>query len=249
MERGRRTTVSTFYLEGPLERGATAELPEAAAHHARVKRLGVGDKIRLTNGTGRVADGTISRMGRASVSVSVEAVHDVAPPAPLALYAPVGDRERMLWLAEKATELAITEWHPVVFQRSRSVSPRGEGEAFAAKVRARMIGALEQSGGGWLPTMFREIDVRDAAAVEGADARFLLDAGGDRLDPSAATGGAAVILGPEGGMEPSERAMLVAGGWRPAALAATILRFETAGIAALAIVRAAQTPLAEGTDG
>ena len=249
MERGRRTTVSTFYLEGALEPGATAELAEAAAHHARVKRLGVGDAIRLGNGAGRLADGTITRVGRASVAVSVGTVHDVAPPTPLALYAPVGDRERMLWLAEKATELAITEWHPVMFQRSRSVSPRGEGEAFAAKVRARMISALEQSDGGWLPTMFREIDVREAAVVQGTHARYLLDAGGGRFDPSPGARGAAVILGPEGGMEPAEREMLIAGGWRPAALAATILRFETAGIAALAIVRAAHTPLAEGTDG
>jgi 16S rRNA (uracil1498-N3)-methyltransferase len=241
--------VSTFYLEGALEPGTTAELPEAAAHHARVKRLGVGDAIRLGNGAGRLADGTIARVGRASVAVSVDTVQDVAPPMPLALYAPVGDRERMLWLAEKATELAITEWHPVMFQRSRSVSPRGEGEAFAAKLRARMISALEQSGGGWLPTMFPEIDVREAAAVQGTHARYLLDAGGGRLDPSPAAGGAAVILGPEGGMESAEREMLIAGGWRPAALAATILRFETAGIAALAIVRAAHIPLTEATDG
>ena len=69
--------------------------------------------------------------------------------------------------------------------------------------------------------------------------RYLLDATGARFDAGLATAGAAIILGPEGGMEPDERALLVEGGWRPSALAPTILRFETAGVAAMAIVRAA----------
>ena len=239
VERGRRASVSTYFADGAFAVDGIVALPEAAAHHARVKRQAAGDRVRLTNGAGQVAEGAIRRIARTEVEVQVDAVRVVPRPAPLALYAPVGDRERMLWLAEKATELGATSWHPVSFRRSRSVSPRGEGAAFAQKVRARMIGAVEQSGGAWLPELHGEITVEAAARVDAPATRFLLDAEGGRFDAGPAAAGAAIILGPEGGMEPDERDLLVAGGWRPVALAATILRFETAGVAAMAIVRAA----------
>lgn len=242
--------MSTLFVEGALAVGVPVRLPEAAAHHARVKRQAVGDRVRLSNGAGLLADGTITRIARAAVDVEVTALRAVPRPTPLALYAPVGDRDRMLWLAEKATELAITSWHPVVFHRSRSVSPRGEGQAFASRVRARMISALEQSGGAWLPEIHEEIPVEHATGGDDAPpARYLLDAGGGRFDPAGAERGAAIILGPEGGLERDERDLLVEGGWRPVALAATILRFETAGVAAVAVVRAAHTSPVEEANG
>jgi hypothetical protein len=44
-------------------------------------------------------------------------------------------------------------------------------------------------------------------------------------------------LGPEGGIEPEELDSLGSLGWRKARLASTTLRFETAGIAAVAVIR------------
>lgn len=231
--------MTTFHADTALERGATVALPEAAAHHARVKRMNVGDDVRVTDGRGGVAHGSIQRIARASVEVALRDVTFVQRPAPLVLHPPVGDRDRMLWLAEKATELAVTAWKPVLFHRSRSVAPRGEGEAFQARIRARMINALEQSGGAWLPDIHPVTDLAIAAHDTSVTARYLLDAAGDRLDASDASAGAAVILGPEGGLQPEERALLVAAGWRAVALASTILRFETAAVAAVAVIRAA----------
>lgn len=234
--------MTTFYLDGALVAGGSVALPEAAAHHARVKRLAGGDPVRITNGHGRVATGFIQRIARASVDVALDDVRDLAPPSRLELYAPVGDRDRMLWLAEKATELSVTAWRPVVFSRSRSVTPRGEGEAFAAKVRARMAGALEQSGGAWLPVIHREVDL-DAALEECAiEPRFLLDQHGGRLATGEAGQASALILGPEGGVEHEERERIIASGWRPVALSHNVLRFETAAIAAVAVIRALQVP-------
>jgi 16S rRNA (uracil1498-N3)-methyltransferase len=47
----------------------------------------------------------------------------------------------------------------------------------------------------------------------------------------------AIALGPEGGLEDEERARFAAAHWRTASLGDNVLRFETAGIAALALVR------------
>ena len=240
MERGGRPSVTTFRVEAPFTAGSIVALPEAAAHHARVKRLGPGDAVSVTDGAGRSGTGVITRVARDGVDVEVHSDHHVPALPPLELYAPVGDRDRMLWLAEKATELGVTAWRPVLFHRSRSVSPRGEGAAFAAKIRARMIGAMEQSGGAWLPAVHGEVDVATVATADTGGARYLLDAGGGRLPADGSPAPVAFLLGPEGGLEPAEREQLVAGGWRPVALAPTILRFETAGIAAVAVVRASQ---------
>ncbi|HYW33417.1 MAG TPA: 16S rRNA (uracil(1498)-N(3))-methyltransferase, partial [Gemmatimonas sp.] len=46
-----------------------------------------------------------------------------------------------------------------------------------------------------------------------------------------------VALGPEGGYEPGEIDLLVSAGFRLASMGRTILRFETAGIASLAMLR------------
>ncbi|HEX3157554.1 MAG TPA: RsmE family RNA methyltransferase, partial [Gemmatimonadaceae bacterium] len=43
-------------------------------------------------------------------------------------------------------------------------------------------------------------------------------------------------LGPEGGLAPAERELLAAAGFRPVSLSGNVLRFETAGVAALAIL-------------
>lgn len=238
MERGGRAVAASFFLEGDLAVGASVSLPEAAAHHARVKRMEVGDAVRLTDGKGVVAFGAIAMLDKRSAVVDVNDVERVIAPAAIHLRVPIGDRDRMLWLAEKATELGIASWQSVKFQRSASVSPRGEGDAFAMKVRARMIGALEQSGGAWLPRVLRDTAL-DALSFDDCQQPILLDPSGTSISHMVRSDREPVILfGPEGGVTDDERQRLVGAGWQLASLADTVLRFETAGIAALAVCRA-----------
>lgn len=238
MERADRAPVGTFYAPGAW--GATVELDEAAAHHAAVKRLQAGDRVRLTSGDGRRAAGVIEMLGKKRLSVAVDgsSVEQVRALTHVELWAPVGDRERMLLLAEKSVELGASAWRPIVYRRSRSVTPRGEGEAFRDKVRLRMIGALEQCGGAWLPTLYPDTSL-DAALRDAGRAGLVLDVAGPPLATLAGSLRApvAIALGPEGGLEEEELALFRDTGWRAASLGANVLRFETAGIAALALVR------------
>jgi 16S rRNA (uracil1498-N3)-methyltransferase len=238
VERGDRAPVATFYAPDLSRSGGEVSLGESAAHHAGVRRLSVGNEVRLTDGAGIVALGTIRRLTKHEMVAELRVAEHVSRLPPLELLPPVADRDRMLWLAEKCAELGVSVWQPVIFSRSRSVVPRGEGEAFSSKVRARMVSALEQSGGAWLPEVRRELPLDRAVATVKARARYVLDAMGGRLEDVGAAGGAAVILGPEGGIEPAEHSQLEASGWKRVALAPTTLRFETAGIAAVAVLRA-----------
>ena len=49
---------------------------------------------------------------------------------------------------------------------------------------------------------------------------------------------AVVAIGPEGGFDAKEQAEMIEAGFIPVSLAGSTLRFETAGVAALSVVRA-----------
>jgi 16S rRNA (uracil1498-N3)-methyltransferase len=165
-------------------------------------------------------------------------VETVEPLPEVHLMAPVADRERMLMLAEKATELGVCSWRPVLWRRSRGVNPRGEGIAFQGKARARMIAALTQCGGAWLPYMHTEALLAHAVAAAPAGTRWLLDAEGESATLREADPPIAVAVGPEGGIEPDERDALLEAGFAPVRVGPLTLRFETAAIAGLALARA-----------
>jgi len=242
VERDDRSVVATFYHPTEAVAGQATALGEDAAHHARVKRLEVGDAVRLTDGRGHIAVGQLTAVKKSTLELSVDSVWTLAARSPLHLCAPIGDRDRMLWLAEKATELGVTSWQSVAFHRSMSVSPRGDGPQFAKKLQARMVSALEQSGGAWLPDLRPEAHI-DTLRHDAGLMRILLDLRGVpllRLIPLGARRETVIMLGPEGGVEPEEMKQLASSGWRAARLGSTTLRFETAGVAAIATLRAAE---------
>jgi 16S rRNA (uracil1498-N3)-methyltransferase len=242
VERADRAPVGTFYAPGAWT--DRVDLGDAAAHHATVKRVARGDVVRLTSGDGRRAVGEIAELSKRSLVVAVDgaSLELVPEPSQVELLAPVGDRERMLWLAEKAVELGVSAWRPVVYRRSKSVSPRGEGAAFRDKLRLRQVGALEQSGGAWLPRIYDEEPLEallERGAGNGSGSSLLLDVDGESLGRiiDSLESPVRIALGPEGGLDEAERALFIRAGWRPVSLGANVLRFETAGIAAVAIVR------------
>ncbi|HEU4566335.1 MAG TPA: RsmE family RNA methyltransferase [Gemmatimonadaceae bacterium] len=244
MERGDLAALgglATFFSAEPLLPGRATALGEEEASHARVRRLDVGSAVRLVDGRGTVAHGTLVRLAKAHAVVDVAEVREAEPLPPIHLLAPVADRDRMLWLAEKATELGVSSWRPVQWHRSRSVSPRGEGMTFQGKVRARMIGALKQSGGAWLPDIHPEAPPARALLAAPAGMRLLLDVEGTPILSRDLAAPVTLALGPEGGVEPAEREALLAAGFTPVRLADSVLRFETAGVAALGVLRAALT--------
>jgi 16S rRNA (uracil1498-N3)-methyltransferase len=241
VERGNQAEMITFFADGIPERTSRVMLGGDAAQHAKARRLKEAHAVRLVDGKGHVATGRIASIGRSEIQVDVETLTTVPAPRPLELIVPVADKERMLWVAEKSTELQVTLWIPVMFARSRSVSPRGEGVKFAEKVAARMRSALEQSGGAWMPTIVGEHDAQDAFRDVGrTGAKALLDIAGGPLSTLATSSAFALAVGPEGGLESEERDAAIESGWRPATIGPTTLRFETAAIAGIAIVRAAQ---------
>lgn len=246
-------SLPTFVTDDTFDGPATLTLGEDAAHHMRVRRLETGVRVGLVDGAGSRGEGVLTQLAKRHAIVSVETVEHVAPAPAVHMLLPVADKDRMLWLAEKATELELTSWRPVMYRRSKNVNPRGEGTTFQQRVRSRMAAALEQSRGAWLPVAYPEATVEHAIAASPEGLRFVLHLGGAPLAPALdrvltaarRDAGAAsplpaitIAVGPEGGFEPTELESLERAGFEAVALGRTIMRFETAAVAALATARA-----------
>ena len=239
MERSDRATAVTFFSQDEMAAGATVTLGDDAAQHARVLRLGAGERVGLRDGRGGAAAGILSRIAKRSIGIDVKDVWRIKELPAVHMLVPVADRDRMLFLAEKATELGATSWRPVIWRRSRSVGPAGDGPSFQSRLKGRMASALTQSGGGWLPEVHPSAPVPRAIAAAPEGARLLLDAGAEAsILATPLTAPVTIAVGPEGGLDERERAEMSEGGFVPVSLVGGTLRFETAAIAALAIVRA-----------
>jgi 16S rRNA (uracil1498-N3)-methyltransferase len=225
-----------LFTQGPFTVGETITVEDAATHHLRVRRATMGNAIALYDGAGTTAEGQLTLLTTHRAVVSISSVRHVDAPPAVHLLVPIADRDRMLWLAEKATELGLTSWRAVNWRRSRSVSPRGEGPSFAAKVHARMCAAVEQSGNPWLPTVEPDVDPA-VAATESSGTRYVLAAGAPLMSRPL-TAPVTLALGPEGGIEDDEAALFERSGFTPVSVGAHTLRFETAGIVALGLARA-----------
>jgi 16S rRNA (uracil1498-N3)-methyltransferase len=210
-------------------------------------------RVSLVDGQGARGEGVLTQLAKRHAVVSVESAERVPQSPAVHLLLPVADKDRMLWLAEKATELELTSWRPVWFRRSKNVNPRGEGTTFQQRVRSRMGGALEQSRGAWLPVAFPEATVEHAIAATPQGVRLILHLGGApfattlerRLTEARRAGrpgspppAVTLAVGPEGGFEQSEVDALVRAGFESVEIGRNIMRFETAAMAAISISRA-----------
>jgi 16S rRNA (uracil1498-N3)-methyltransferase len=240
VERHHHSSLVTLFWSDSFTAGEI-RLRGSPAHHVRARRVQRGESVRLLDGLGRVGTGKLLVIAKDDVTITVDRVDEVPKPVALELIVPVADKERMLMAAEKCVELQVTAWRPVYFARSRSVTPRGEGDKFRDKVRARMQSALEQSGGAWLPEIHEETEASDAMKdVSRTWRRLILDASGRALPELVSNGPTVMAVGPEGGIERHELDAAVEGGWETASLGPTTLRFETAVIAGAAVIRATQ---------
>ncbi len=224
---------------GSVVAQAVVALDEEERHHLKVRRAREGEKARVLDGAGAVAEGQLV-LQQGELAVRVERVTMSPPPPAFTLVVGAGDKERFGWLAEKAAELGVTELAPLKTERTRSVAA-GIREAHVAALQRRARQAIKQSGAPWAPKVSPPIDVKTAAALGHPDFRWLADATGEgppTLPPGAEL---LVVVGPEGGLILPERAQFLDAGFRRVRLAPELLRFETAALAAAAVV-ASQRP-------
>lgn len=226
-----------------LRVGLTVELDEEEAHHLKVRRVPPGATLRLLDGIGLLASGTL--LDGRSARVALTDVRRVPAPARLELAVGAGDKERFAWLAEKATELGVTTLVPVETARTVHVASRVRA-AQVARLARRALEATKQSGAPWATQVEAPVPLGQYLAGDMGPVRWLAEPDGELAPAALGAEAVAVLVGPEGGLTDAERAAALVSGFRPMRLGDHILRFETAALAAAAHVGVARTRGGEG---
>jgi 16S rRNA (uracil1498-N3)-methyltransferase len=235
--------LTRVHCAAPLAGGGELALPEAAsAHVVRVLRLRAGDAIVVFDGRGVEFRAEIASIARGAVRVRLLEQLVVRPESPLAitLVQAISRGERMDWTLQKATELGASAIAPVMAERSVVRLDARQGEAKFRHWQAVVIAACEQAGRSRLPELMPPASLREHfARAGGPESRLVLDPGADaELAAMPSPGGSVQLLvGPEGGFDADELAAARAAGYRAARLGPRVLRTETAGIVAMAILQ------------
>jgi 16S rRNA (uracil1498-N3)-methyltransferase len=234
--------------------GEQAGLSRNDEGHVKALRLAPGDAVRVTDARGALWAARLAEDG------GVRLIERLAAPPPLEveLWAPVGAKQATLWLVEKAAEFGLRRLRPVECRRSASVADAGRSRGFWQKAERRALAAVKQSGSAWAPEIDRPAGLEDRLADlssrgdrASSGPRIVLDREGTPLERELESwdgrSAAVILLGPEGGLTDDERSACAGAGLRPAALGPTILRFETAAVAALAVAAQRALELNEHT--
>lgn len=239
-----------FFVESELRVGATVELPDAVAHHARhALRLRDGAAIVLFDGRGGEYAARLAAGRRAAAEVLAFDPVERESPLAVTLIQSFAPNEKLDWIVEKSSELGVAR--VVLAPTERSVA-RFDAQRLARKRahwREVAIAACCQCGRNRVPVVLDASDFAGALVLaQGCEVRLLLapDAG-EALARDARARSVAVAIGPEGGFTEQEIALARRAGFVVAALGPRVLRTETAGPAALAALQAIAGDLA-GSD-
>jgi 16S rRNA (uracil1498-N3)-methyltransferase len=244
-----------------LAAGVRLRLEEARSRRlTTVLRLGVGAPVRVFNGADGEWLGRIEAVDKRGLDIVVEERLRKARSTPDLdlLFAPV-KRQATDLIVEKATELGARRIRPVLTARTIAETVRLDRLAIIAREAAEQserFDALEIVPAQPLTKVLDEWDAerilifadeareeKGAASIgERGTAQPILAALSEQLHnraPSIANGRkSALLIGPEGGFDSSERRMLRALPFvLPVSLGPRILRAETAVIAALAVLQ------------
>ena len=216
---------------------------EVAHRIGRVLRLAPGAEIVLFDGSGMEwtvrLDG-VARDHAAGRVLSSEKGRG-EPTVRLTLYQGVMKGSKFDWTLQKGTELGVSCFVPMDCRRSVPRIRRESQPARLARWRKIIVEAAEQSGRAVIPDVADPVTFQEVCdALERAPGLVVLPWEGESAKSlSAAVSEApdskevALVIGPEGGLDPEEVDYARGKGLEPVSLGRRILRAETAGIAAV----------------
>ncbi|MCB9009189.1 MAG: 16S rRNA (uracil(1498)-N(3))-methyltransferase [Ardenticatenaceae bacterium] len=233
-----------FFVDPNYFSGERITLPPAIAHQIRnVLRLRVGSAILVLDNSGAEYEVLLRQVDRQQVIGEAVAKRPSPnePTVQLTLYQALMKRDKFEWVLQKGTEIGVTQFVPLVTQRSL-VQDVDIKEGKQLRWQKIITEAAEQSRRGRIPelhppqTLAQVLENHPARpgliAWEEASGLSLREAlvGAER--PSHIS----LFIGPEGGFAAEEVAAAQAAGIRPITLGKRILRAETAALVASALV-------------
>lgn len=238
--------IPRIFIADDLNEGTQVALPEQAATHiTRVLRLSEGAPLVCFNGEGQDWAANIERVGKHGVIVRLDRARAAAgeSPVPITLAQSVARGEKMDLILQKATELGVSEIVPLVSERTEVRLDEERAERRVEHWQRVVISACEQSGRAVVPIVHSPVAIAAYAEQVQREAGLKLALHPDpqaraigELDAPAQ--GVLLAVGPEGGFSERDLDALALADFTRLRLGPRILRTETAGLAALAVLQA-----------
>jgi len=233
-----------FYVAQPLAEGQVMDLPPEVAHHIHVLRLAPGDSLILFNGGGGEYTAVLVEVQkkRASCTVKLFDPREVELPFAVTLAQGLPEGTKMDWILEKAVELGVAGLQPLAARRSVVRLSAERAEKKLEHWQGVVVAAAEQSGRNRLLQLAPPLAFGDWIGQHDLHRRVILTPRASESlahwarhqPPQALT----LMVGPEGGFSDEEEALALRHGALPLAMGPRILRTETAGLAAAAMLAA-----------
>ncbi|MDO5720959.1 MAG: 16S rRNA (uracil(1498)-N(3))-methyltransferase [Actinomycetaceae bacterium] len=219
------------------------------AHHMRVKRIQVGEEVDLVDGDGWRAHATLRSVAEDGYVLAIEApVNEGQGETKLVLVQALVKGSKDEQVVEMATEVgasAIIAWQA---QRSISRWASAKVPKQLKKLRDSARAAAKQSRRSTIPTVDFAGSVQavvDKLKEMGGELTVLVahEEGEETIERALATSArtevVAVVIGPEGGITPSELQQFTQAGAKIVKVGSTVMRAITAGVVTLALTRSA----------
>lgn len=207
-----------------------------ARHLAQVLRARAGQEFEISTAS-EVRHGRIISVHPDRVEFELGEAVQQSEPAKITVAISVFKFDRMEWAIEKCTELGVARIIPVIAGRTEKHLAAAATKRIE-RWRRIVQQASEQSRRAAVPEIGELARLKELAAMTG-EARVVLSEVEqdlklkDAIPPE--TNSVVLAFGPEGGWKEQELAAFCEAGWKTASLGNTILRAETAVIAAVAI--------------
>ncbi|GJL85526.1 MAG: ribosomal RNA small subunit methyltransferase E [Micavibrio sp.] len=233
----RFTKYPRLYVEQSLDQNASPKLETPQIHYLKnVLRMKEGDQVRFFNGSDGEWLGEVLALGKKDADIKLTAQTKPQPePKNKAhlIFAPI-KKQRMDFLVEKAVELGVTDFHPILTHHGEVRKVNTE------RITAQITEAAEQCERLDIPTLHKLETLEKLLAAWGGKTKITacleyFDA--PHISEITFEKDKAFIIGPAGGFEDAEKEMIVSYNFvQPADLGETLLRAETAALKCLSFI-------------
>ena len=233
---------SRIYTTQPLNVGDSLELEARAGHYlANVLRASAGNKVILFNGDGNDYVGEVQTVQKQQVTVNLIELGtcNTESPLHLTLAQAISKGERMDYCVQKAAELGVNDFQPIFSRRVAVKLDAKRQQKRLAHWQAVAISACEQSGRARVPRVLEPMSLADWLAADTPGERLVLvpEAQTRLSEYKPESGRISLLIGPEGGLDDEELKQACHAGCVAVSMGPRILRTETAGPVALALLQ------------
>ena len=231
-----------FYTENIDTASKDMVLNEDNSRHVvGVLRMNTGGQMHLTDGKGHLLTAVITDPNKKKCRVSITGIQQTAPPERKTAIgiSLVKNPVRFEWFLEKATEIGITAFFPLLCARTEKQHFR------PGRMKNILVSALLQSRQTWLPVLHEPVKFEKIVAQQEFDQKFIAHCTEDNkqnlssglINPLHSQ---LLLIGPEGDFTTGEIALALQHQFVAVGLGETRLRTETAGLVAAVLLQQQQ---------